>query len=201
MDSLWKPARDPKSWCLQSATKTPVLIKSDRRSKGLAWMKMGLIETLGTVERQSVWSSLSQAVTKTGSVLIEMLPHHSSLLVESFAFLVALGWVNSSGALCQSEKLRCTQTCHLLLTCLSLCNTQARAVNLIHAILCDDEGVTLDVSLCNTQARAVNLIPAILCDDEGVTLDVSLCNTQARAVNLIPAVLCDDEGVTQARGC
>ena len=29
-----------------------------------------------------------------------------------------------------------------LLTCLSLCNTQARAVNLIHAILCDDEGVT-----------------------------------------------------------
>ena len=30
----------------------------------------------------------------------------------------------------------------LLLTCLSLCNTQARAVNLIHAVLCDDEGVT-----------------------------------------------------------
>ena len=29
-----------------------------------------------------------------------------------------------------------------LLTCLSLCNTQARAVNLIHAVLCDDEGVT-----------------------------------------------------------
>ena len=29
-----------------------------------------------------------------------------------------------------------------LLTCLSLCNTQARTVNLIHAILCDDEGVT-----------------------------------------------------------
>ena len=29
----------------------------------------------------------------------------------------------------------------LLLTCLSLCNTQARAVNLIHAVLCDDEGV------------------------------------------------------------
>jgi len=29
-----------------------------------------------------------------------------------------------------------------LLTCLSLCNTQARAVNLIHAILCNDEGVT-----------------------------------------------------------
>jgi len=56
----------------------------------------------------------------------------------------------------------------LLLTCLSLRNTQARAVNLIHAVLCDDEGVTLDVSLCNTQARAVNLIPAILCDDEGV---------------------------------
>jgi len=28
------------------------------------------------------------------------------------------------------------------LTCLSLCNTQARAVNLIHAVLCDDEGVT-----------------------------------------------------------
>jgi len=25
---------------------------------------------------------------------------------------------------------------------LSLCNTQARAVNLIHAALCDDEGVT-----------------------------------------------------------
>jgi len=30
----------------------------------------------------------------------------------------------------------------VLLTCLSLCNTQARAVNLIHAVLCDDEGVT-----------------------------------------------------------
>jgi len=29
----------------------------------------------------------------------------------------------------------------VLLTCLSLCNTQARAVNLIHAVLCDDEGV------------------------------------------------------------
>jgi len=47
----------------------------------------------------------------------------------------------------------------------------------------------------------VNLIHAVLCDDEGVTLDVSLCNTQARAANLIPAILCDDEGVTQARGC
>jgi len=56
------------------------------------------------------------------------------------------------------------------------------------------------LSLCNTQARAVNLIHAVLCDDEGVALDVSLCNTQARAANLIPAVLCDDEGVTQARG-
>ena len=51
----------------------------------------------------------------------------------------------------------------VLLTCLSLCNTQARVVNLIHAILCDDEGLTLDVSLCNTQARAVNLIPATVC--------------------------------------
>jgi len=30
----------------------------------------------------------------------------------------------------------------ILLTCLSLCNTQARAMNLIHAVLCDDEGVT-----------------------------------------------------------
>ena len=30
----------------------------------------------------------------------------------------------------------------ILLMCLSLCNTQARTVNLIHAILCDDEGVT-----------------------------------------------------------
>jgi len=29
-----------------------------------------------------------------------------------------------------------------LLRCLSLCNTQARAVNLIHAVLCDVEGVT-----------------------------------------------------------
>jgi len=54
-----------------------------------------------------------------------------------------------------------------LLTCLLLCNTQA--VNLIHAMLCDNEGVTLDVSLCNTQARAVNLIHAVLCDDEGGT--------------------------------
>jgi len=57
----------------------------------------------------------------------------------------------------------------ILLMCLSLCNTQAWPVNLIHAILCNDEGITLDVSLCNTQARAVNLIPGILCDDEGVT--------------------------------
>jgi len=30
----------------------------------------------------------------------------------------------------------------ILLTCLSLGNTQARAVNLIHAVLSDDEGVT-----------------------------------------------------------
>ena len=30
----------------------------------------------------------------------------------------------------------------IVLTCLSLCNTQARTVNLIHAIPCDDEGVT-----------------------------------------------------------
>jgi len=30
----------------------------------------------------------------------------------------------------------------ILLTFLSLCDTQARAVNLIHAVLCDDEGVT-----------------------------------------------------------
>jgi len=30
----------------------------------------------------------------------------------------------------------------ILLTCLSLCNTQAWTVNLIHAILCNDEGVT-----------------------------------------------------------
>ena len=29
----------------------------------------------------------------------------------------------------------------ILLTCLSLCNTQAQTVNLIHAILCDDESV------------------------------------------------------------
>jgi len=36
---------------------------------------------------------------------------------------------------------------NIVLTCLSLCNTQARAVNLIHGILWDDEGVTLDVSL------------------------------------------------------
>jgi len=55
-----------------------------------------------------------------------------------------------------------------LLTCLSLCNTHARAVNLTHAVLCDDEGVTLAVSLWNTQAHAVNLIPAILCNDGGV---------------------------------
>ena len=27
-------------------------------------------------------------------------------------------------------------------------------MNLIHAVLCDDEGVTLDVSLCNTQEQA-----------------------------------------------
>jgi len=30
----------------------------------------------------------------------------------------------------------------MLLACFSLCNTQARAVNMIPAILCDDEGVT-----------------------------------------------------------
>ena len=30
----------------------------------------------------------------------------------------------------------------ILLTCLSLCNTHTRAVNLIHAVVCDDEGVT-----------------------------------------------------------
>jgi len=39
---------------------------------------------------------------------------------------------------------RPSHPCHstILLPCLSLCNTQARAVNLIHAVLCDDEGVT-----------------------------------------------------------
>jgi len=57
------------------------------------------------------------------------------------------------------------------------------------------------LSLCNTQARAVNLIQAILRVDEGAALDVSLGNTQARAVNLIPAILGVDEDVTQARGC
>jgi len=30
----------------------------------------------------------------------------------------------------------------VVLRCLSLCNTQAPAVNLIHAVLCDDEGIT-----------------------------------------------------------
>jgi len=47
----------------------------------------------------------------------------------------------------------------------------------------------------------VNLIHAILCDDEGVALAVSRYNTQARAVNLIPALLRKDADVTQARGC
>jgi len=42
-------------------------------------------------------------------------------------------------------------------------------VNLIQAILRVDEGAALDVSLGNTQARAVNLIPAILGVDEDVT--------------------------------
>jgi len=30
----------------------------------------------------------------------------------------------------------------VVLSCLSLCNTQARTVNLLQAIPCDDEGVT-----------------------------------------------------------
>jgi len=30
----------------------------------------------------------------------------------------------------------------IVLSCLSLCNTQARTVNLLQAIPCDDEGVT-----------------------------------------------------------
>ena len=38
--------------------------------------------------------------------LIEIPPHHSSLLVESFAFLVALGRVNSGGALGKKLSLR-----------------------------------------------------------------------------------------------
>jgi len=38
--------------------------------------------------------------------------------------------------------LVCQNAEWVLLTCLSLYNTQARAVNLIHAVLCDDEGVT-----------------------------------------------------------
>jgi len=61
------------------------------------------------------------------------------------------------------------ETNWLVLRCRSLFNTQARAVNQIHAVLCDDEGVTLDVSLWRTQARAVNLIPTVLWDDGGIT--------------------------------
>jgi len=51
-----------------------------------------------------------------------------------------------SHVLCVKAELGTTVTSwsqhHFLLTCLSLCNTQARAVNLIHAVLCDVEGVT-----------------------------------------------------------
>ena len=38
--------------------------------------------------------------------------------------------------------LMCLDNKNVVLTCLSLCNTQPRAVNLIDAVLCDDEGVT-----------------------------------------------------------
>jgi len=47
------------------------------------------------------------------------------------------GW--NSPLLIESNNYRSS---FAVLTCLSLCNTQARTVNLIHAILCDDEGVT-----------------------------------------------------------
>jgi len=45
-------------------------------------------------------------------------------------------WINA----CESDTSN--KELVVLITCLSLCNTQARAVNLIHAVLCDDEGVT-----------------------------------------------------------
>ena len=41
----------------------------------------------------------------------------------------------------------------ILLTCLSLCNTHAQAVNLIHSVLCDDEGVTQALRLLETRNR------------------------------------------------
>jgi len=41
----------------------------------------------------------------------------------------------------------------ILLTCLSLCNILARTVNLIHAILCDDEGDTLAAVWDTKQTR------------------------------------------------
>jgi len=44
----------------------------------------------------------------------------------------------------------------VVLTCLSLCSTQARTVNLIQAILCGDEGVTqARVCLRNEKDRGV----------------------------------------------
>ena len=43
----------------------------------------------------------------------------------------------------------------VLLTCLSLCNTQARAVNLIHAVLCDDEGATQLAAVKDTKQAGV----------------------------------------------
>jgi len=46
--------------------------------------------------------------------------------------------------LCVKAELGTTSTSwsqHHFVACPSLCNTQARTVNLIHAILCDDEGV------------------------------------------------------------
>jgi len=44
----------------------------------------------------------------------------------------------TTGAILPLAKYDCLK----VLTCLSLCNTQARAVNLIHTVLCDVEGVT-----------------------------------------------------------
>ena len=42
-----------------------------------------------------------------------------------------------------------------------------RILNSCVQFLCS--GVDVSLSLCNTQARAVNLIHAVICDDERVT--------------------------------
>ena len=108
---------------------------------------------LYTVDQCSVTNRLSTASNST--IFLSLVVVHFSVFERCFSKSLIL-W-----GLCQFPTVSvvaplfepCRLPCNfarsplsvpllVLLTCLSLFNTQARALNLIHAVLCDDEGVT-----------------------------------------------------------